>query len=60
MDNLKNEIFYEEFQLLAEEELKGALAVIPSDPIHRFLVFTEVIRVLDNWTVFIRSWGRCV
>lgn len=52
MDNSNQKVIYEEFQSLAQEELKDALAVIPSDPIHRFLVFTEVIRVLDNWTVF--------
>lgn len=42
----------EEFQELAQQELKDALAKIPSEPVHRFLVFTEAIRVLDCLTAF--------
>jgi len=42
---------YKEFEALAQEELTGALSVVPSDPLHRLLVFIEAIRVLDCWTV---------
>jgi hypothetical protein len=51
MNQFNHKQIYEEFESLSQEELKGALSVIPSDPIHRFLVFFEAIRVLDNWSV---------
>ena len=51
MNHLNQKQIYEEFQALAQEELNGALAVIPSDPIHRLLIFIEAVRVLDCWAV---------
>jgi len=58
MNHSNQKKIYEEFQSLAQEELNGALAVIPSDPIHRLLVFIEAIRVLDCWTVSSPKAGR--
>lgn len=37
---------------LSEKELKGALSVIPEDDLNRFCLFTEVMRVLDYWSIF--------
>src|SRR5262245_44423036 len=40
------------FAALARQELEDVLSIMPSDPIHRFVIFTETTRVLDYWTVF--------
>lgn len=40
------------FAEMAKLELEVALSRIPSDPTHKFVLFTETLRVLDYWAVF--------
>lgn len=40
------------FLNLAQQELDEALSKLPSDPTHKFVIFTETIRVISYWAVF--------
>lgn len=40
------------FCSMAAEELEFALSKLPQDPVDRFVLFTETLRVLDYWSVF--------
>ncbi|MGL6488971.1 hypothetical protein ACSZNF_19040 [Aeromonas hydrophila] len=37
---------------LSRKELDGALSVIPIDDLEKFVLFTEMMRVIDYWSVF--------
>ena len=37
---------------MAQQELAGALSVVPAEAIPRFVRFTEAVRVVDYWSVF--------
>jgi hypothetical protein len=43
---------HDKFEEMAEKVLKEAISVIPSDPMLKFIIFTETTRVLDFWYVF--------
>lgn len=42
---------HEEFKEMANKVL-GALCIIPSDTMLKFILFTETVRVIDYWYVF--------
>lgn len=42
------------FAEMANKELEEALSVLPSDPMQKFVIFTETVRVIDYWSVFQR------
>lgn len=42
----------EKLRHLAKRELEAARSVIPTDPLSRFLLFVETLRVIDYWSVF--------
>ncbi|MBB3140503.1 hypothetical protein [Halomonas organivorans] len=37
---------------LSKKELQGALSVLPKDDLNKFVLFTEIMRILDYWSVF--------
>lgn len=48
MDTSMHQIFAE----MAKQELEEVLSVMPSDPMQKFVIFIETVRVLDYWSVF--------
>jgi hypothetical protein len=48
MNTSMNQLFAD----MAKQELEEALSVVPSDPIQKFVLFAELVRVIDYWSFY--------